>query len=138
MRFVSYVLSTLFLILGAVSFCQAQSPVLQPLSGDAPNPKDVKHVLAGRSCQDMGVALTLPGYAVISGGNQRQALKIGDLLGVEAYKVVAVQDEQIFLETPAGFALLEPASNGKTQFRQVRTAEIPLDVRNALAVATRD
>ncbi|CAM2010938.1 hypothetical protein APED_30030 [Acanthopleuribacter pedis] len=135
MRFVSYV--TLLLSLAAAP-CWAQSPGFSSNPSEPGDAEDVKHVLAARSCGEMDVTLTLPGYAVISGGNQRQALKTGDRLGMEAFKVVAVQDEQIFLETPLGFALLERLENGRTHFRNVRPAEIPLELRNGFTVANRD
>ncbi len=122
------------MVLGGFCAVQAQTPARQK----TPNPSALnssQHVLAGSSCRHMGLTLTLPGYAVISGGNERQPLKTGDILGIERYKVVAVQEEQIFLETPIGFARIERLENGSTEFRHVRPAEIPLELRHAFAMA---
>lgn len=134
MRNISCFTLAWLMVLGGFCTVQAQTPARQK----TPTPSALnssQHVLAGSSCRDMGLTLTLPGYAVISGGNERQPLKTGDILGIEGYKVVAVQEEQVFLETPIGFARIERLENGSTEFRHVRPAEIPLELRHAFAMA---
>lgn len=116
------------MVLGSAFAVQAQTPASPSTFNSS------QHVLANSSCQQMNLTLTMPGYAVVAGGNKRQPLKTGDLLGVEAYKVVAVQAEKVFLATPFGFASIERLKSGATEFRQVKPAEIPLELRHAFAM----